>query len=118
MLHPLSSALPRLSIEAGQIIIPPDGDLSAHLTPLVPGVSDLAPPGAVIVVAVVIEIIIVIIATFLAITPKIAPLDPFVLTVGPLTISLGIARRKERIIPLRHLHLTSRVHILAETITM
>ena len=108
----------RLIIEAGQIIIPPDGEVIAHLTHLAPGVIDLAPLGAVIAAAVVTETKTVIIAISLATTPKIAPLDPFVLTVRPLTISLGIAPRKERIIPLRHLHLTSRVHMLAETITM
>ena len=97
---------------------PLDGEMNVLLIPLVPGVIDLAPPGAVIVAAVVIEIIIVITATFLATTPRIVLLDLSVSTVGPLTISLGIARRKERIIPLRHLHLMSRAHILAETITM
>ena len=101
------SALLRLSIEADQIIILPDGEAIAHLTPLVPGVIDLAPLGAVIVAAVEIEIKTVITAISLATTPRIAPLDPFALTVGLRTINLGTAHRKKWINRLRHHHHTN-----------
>ena len=90
------SALLRLNIEADLIIIPPDGEASAHLIPLVPGVNDLAPLGAEIAAAVVTVIKTVTIATSLATMPKIAPPDPFALTAGLQTICPGIVHRKKR----------------------
>ena len=95
MLRLMLSALHRLKIEADLIIIPPDGDLSAHLTPLVPGVIDLAPLGAVIVAAVVIETKIAIIVISQAIMPRNAPRALCVSIAGLRTINLGIAPRAD-----------------------
>ena len=108
-----------LSAWEGEPLVTAEVDVSSErFRSDVPGVIHLAPLGAVIVAAVEIEIKTVITAISLATTPKIAPLDPFVLTVGPLTISLGIARRRKWINHLRHLHHMNLALTLAELPTI
>ena len=97
-----------LSAWEGEPLVTAEVDVSSErFRSDVPGVIDLAPLGAVIVAAVEIEIKTVITAISLATTPRIAPLDPFALTVGLRTINLGTAHRKKWINRLRHHHHTN-----------